>query len=604
MKNNNIFFGTNKIAKTAKIFNSVVENCEIGENAVIENSLIKNSKILQGATVGPFAHIRDNSEIGENVRIGNFVEIKNSTISAGTKIAHMSYVGDAVVGKNTNIGAGVVFCNYDGKQKHKTVIGDNVFVGSNVNLVAPLVVESNAFIASGSTITRPVKQFENVIARARQTTFDFLNPYLNQTATPKYFKTDGVRGVWGEDLNKNLVKNIAKSLCLSGAKTVVVGRDTRPSGIKIVGVLKNVFSHYGVEVIDLKIATTPVVAFATHTIGADYGIVVTASHNPAKYNGIKIFNSSGEKLTKFEELKIEQNFNKKPKKIIKNNKIKIKNNFLIKKYLNFVKFYLPNNLKNKKIVVDCANGATFNFAKSLFNELGANVILLNGVGEINHACGAVYPEVIQSAVLENKADFGFSFDGDGDRVICVTGKGQVLNGDEILLILTRFLLEENLLPKKVVVGTVMTSVGIEKKLKQIGVNLVRTDVGDRNICTKLKQQNLVLGAEQAGHIILNKDFALGDALLIARVLAYILSYRKHLTKNIKHSFVQVNDTVGIEKCGEIGEKVENAKKKYQTCRFVVRKSGTEPVVRIMVEGKNEKVLNKALLEIKSALQGG
>ena len=225
-----VFKGKNKIAKSAKILNSYVENCTICENVEIYNCVIKDSVVKPGAVIGPFTHIRNGAKICENVRLGNFVEVKNSIVGKGTKVSHMSYIGDAEIGEYCNIGAGVIFCNYDGFAKQKIKLGDYVFVGSNSNLVAPLEIKDKVFIAAGTTVTKSVDEARNVIGRVRQVEFDFQNPYLKKIQKSKWFGTDGIRGEWGKDLNVRLVKEVARALCLAGAKTIVLGRDTRPRG--------------------------------------------------------------------------------------------------------------------------------------------------------------------------------------------------------------------------------------------------------------------------------------------------------------------------------------------------------------------------------------
>ena len=333
-----VFRGKNNVSKSAKVVNSYIENCTICENVEIYNSVVKNSIIKSSAVIGPFSHIRDGSLIEENVRVGNFVEIKNSKVGKNTKVAHMTYIGDAEVGENCNIGAGVVFCNYNGFEKQKIRLGDWVFVGSNSNLVAPLEIGDKAFIAAGTTVTRSIEEEKCVIGRVGQKEFEFNNPYLKKLPKPKWFGTDGIRGKWGESLNEGLVEEVARALCLSGAKTIVLGRDTRPSGQVVCQILKGVFKKYGTKVVDLGIVTTPCVAFATRQTNACYGVMVSASHNPAEFNGIKIFDDNGEKLSQKREIQLEKYFfNKKYFKILKNNKNKIKNKyFLINKYKNYI----------------------------------------------------------------------------------------------------------------------------------------------------------------------------------------------------------------------------------------------------------------------------
>lgn len=597
-----VFKGKNKIAVSAKVVNCFVENSIICENVEIYNSVIKDSVIKDGAVVGPFAHIRDGAVIGEGVRIGNFVEVKNSKIGKYTKVAHMSYIGDAEIGENCNIGAGVIFCNYNGFEKQKITLGDWVFVGSNSNLVAPVEIKDKAFIAAGTTITKNVDEEKNVVGRARQEEFLFENPYLKKFPKPKWFGTDGIRGVWGKELNEKLVKEVAKALCHNGAKTVVVGRDTRPSGKTICKILKSVFGVYGVKVIDLGVVSTPCVAFATKEAKASFGVMITASHNPAKFNGIKIFDSTGEKLSGKKEIDLENNFYKKNNlKKIKNNKNKIKNKyFLIKKYKNHIKSYFLNNLNNTKIIIDCANGSASFLAKEVFDGLGASVEVMNIKGEINKNCGALFTEHLQKIVQEKQADLGFAFDGDADRVIAVNSKGDVLDGDDILYILAKYFKLIGKLEKPVVVGTVMTNLGLEKKMLADGISLIRTDVGDKWIAKKLKNQHLFLGAEQVGHVLLNDDFCLGDGLLVARIVAQIFKEKPELFLDLKTcKTCQVKKDISLEGVSVDFDVLSGGVKRFneklgEMERIVARKSGTENKFRVMAESENEEIAKKIL----------
>lgn len=614
MKNmGSVFKGKNKIATSAKVVNSFVENSIICENVEIYNSVIKDSVIKHSAVVGPFAHIRDCALIGEEVRLGNFVEVKNSKIGKNTKVAHMSYIGDAEIGESCNIGAGVIFCNYDGFAKQKIRIGDWVFIGSNSNLIAPLEIKDRAFISAGTTVTKSVKEETNIIGRVRQEEFSFKNPYLKNIRKPQWFGTDGIRGVWGEDLNKTLVKEVAKSLRLCDAKTVVLGRDTRPSGKKILQIFKNVLSQSGLKFVDLGIVSTPCVAFATRLTKADFGVMITASHNPSKFNGIKLFNKDGEKISQQKEVEIEKYFFKNSfVKKIKNNKNKLKNKyFLIKQYKNYIKNYFSNNLNKLKIIIDCANGSANFFAKELFESLGAQVYAINTKGEINKNCGALFPQKLQNLVQKEKADLGFAFDGDADRVIAVNCNGDVLDGDDILFVLAKYFEAYKKLSPPIVVGTIITNLGLEQKLLESKIQLLKVQVGDKWVAEKLKKHNLFLGAEQAGHIVFNNDFCLGDGLLVARVLAEVYQKMPDLFKECLlgktcqfHKSLSLENLVIDEVCTK--EIVDNLNSSFlPSARVVVRKSGTENKLRLLAESKDalqaENLLNLLEEKIKVAL---
>lgn len=609
-KETSVFKGKNKIAKTAKVVNSYIENCTICENVEIYNSVVKDSLIESGAVVGPFAHIRDGAVIGNNTRIGTFVEIKKSRVGDGSKIAHMSYVGDSEIGKNCNIGAGVIFCNYDGVKKQKIVLGDWVFVGSNSNLIAPLEIGDKAFIAAGTTVSRSVMENANIIGRARQEEFVFENPYLKNIKKPKWFGTDGIRGVWGQGLNKNLVKEVAKSLCQIGGKSIVLGRDTRPSGKIISNLFKNVFSELGVNVVDLGIVTTPCVSFCTKSVKADFGVMITVSHNPAKFNGIKIFNGAGEKISEDVEVELENYFFQNISfRKIKNNKNKLKNKyFLIKKYKNYIKNYFSDNLCNLKIIIDCANGCASYFAKDVFKGLGSDVEVINTKGEINKNCGALFPKQLAQVVQEKSADLGFAFDGDADRVVVVNKFGDVLDGDDVLFVLAKYFKTTKSDFEPIVLGTTMTNLGTEQKLLSEGIKLLRSDVGDKWVAHTLKKQKLFLGAEQAGHIVLNHDFCLGDGILVARILAQVYKNMPDLFQDsLSEKSFQCQKNLVLDNVKVNQEDLNRIMKEFNnfllpSARVVVRKSGTENALRVMAESFDEieanELLEKVLAEIK------
>ncbi|MBR2052965.1 MAG: hypothetical protein IJ959_02290 [Clostridia bacterium] len=604
------FLGENKIAKSAKINGSCIENCKIEDDVVIMNSVLREAAVKTGAKIGPFAHLRPKSFIGENVRVGNFVEIKNSVIGDGTKIGHMTYIGDATVGKNCNIGAGVVFCNYDGKTKHQIKIGDNVFIGANCNLIAPLEIGDGAFIAAGTTVAKNVEAGKKIIGRVRQQEFDFKNISAEFQQKPNFFGTDGIRGVWGKDLNSKLCGEIAKALCLQGAKMIALGRDTRTSGAKILRILKKYFLAHGVSIVDLGIVPTPALAFATRKLQADFGVMITASHNPAEFNGIKIFAKDGHKIDEKTELALEKTFFQEDK--LPRGKGKILDiGDAWQQYKNYIKDYCSNNLNGLHVALDCANGAASRVAQEIFHDLGAKVQIVNTNGVINQNCGALFPHEIQKIVQTSDADIGFAFDGDADRVIVVTKNGEILNGDEILWIIASDFYEKGLLKKPEVAGTILTNVGIEQKLLADGICLHRASVGDKNVEKLMAEKGLSLGAEQAGHIIFCKDnFRIGDGILAARVLCAIYMENKKLFANVKQNdWLQVQENIdisGVDKHIFESKKFESLIANFQKSfekygRVVVRKSGTEPKLRLLLEGKDPNICSVALEFLKAQI---
>lgn len=596
-----VFVGKNKIGKDCSLHNSYFENCTLADNVEVINSVLKDSMIESGSKIGPFSHIRGNSKIGPFCRIGNFVEVKNSNIKIGSQIAHLSYIGDADIGNYCNIGCGVIFCNYNGIEKFKTIVGDKVFIGSNSNLIAPLIIEDEVYIASGTTVTKDLKRGETCIGRSKQEVKIFNNPYLeNFKITTKYFGTDGIRGIYNEIITSELVKKVAKSLCVNKKPKIMLGTDTRPSGQILAFSFIEEIIKYGGKIYNLGIVPTACVAFYTKLYNCDYGVVITASHNPKEYNGIKILDSNGIKLSEKQEFNLENLFETSLKikpggKLIELNKKR-------EEYINLIQNFNENTLKGLKIVLDCANGAASEIAPLIFKNLNANVLAVNTQGEINENCGCLHPENVARYVLNNKADLGFAFDGDADRIITVNNEGRVLNGDDILYILTWYFKKNKLLESNKVVGTIITNKGIENKIKDLGVSLVRTQVGDKFIIEKMLQYDYELGGEQSGHIIFNNLILSGDGILTARILAHIYLENKEIFKNVKNNkYIQVERNIKIKNFDHrnlLNNKsfknlVDFYKNKLgENGKLIVRPSGTEPVIRILVETTDK---NSALL---------
>ena len=287
------------IGKNCVIKNSRITNSQIGDNVKITDSNIEDSKIKNNVTIGPYSHLRPNCVIDDNVHIGNFVEIKNSFIGKRTKVPHLSYVGDAIVGEDNNIGCGVIFCNYDGKNKNTIVVGDRVFIGSNSNIVAPAIIEDESFIAAGTTVTSNIGKGDFCIGRVKnEIKGNIFNPYLqNFTPKPQYFGTDGIRGIYGESLTCELATKVGYAITrLTKNPKVIIGKDTRPSGKELLEAFAKGVCQGGGSVYNVGVISTPGVAYLAKFFDFDYGVVITASHNPSEYNGIKIFNKNGYKI--------------------------------------------------------------------------------------------------------------------------------------------------------------------------------------------------------------------------------------------------------------------------------------------------------------------
>lgn len=412
-----------------------------------------------------------------------------------------------------------------------------------------------------------------------------------------YFGTDGLRGVYGETVSPEIAFKVGNSLgrLCENHKKVVIGRDTRRSGSLLTTAFASGIMCQGVDVVDVGVVPTPVVAYLTKAGKFDYGVVISASHNDASYNGIKIFDGDGYKISEQAESIIERKllyssevehehvgrFYHKPEKVRKYKE----------KILSFF-----DNLNSLKIVIDTANGASGAIAKELFTRLGANVIVLNrgrsGL-DINENCGALHPNVISEAVKAYHADMGFSFDGDADRIIACNDKGEILDGDDILYMLSKVYPDEQF-----VVGTSMTNSGLESALKKNNVTLLRADVGDKYVAELMKSKGIKLGGEPSGHII-NTDFSTtGDGVLTAITIAGLVKKTdKPLSKicDLKH-FPQVLINVPVVdkyrtlNSSQLNSEILDVQQEFASDgRILVRASGTENKIRIMCEHKSEKV---------------
>lgn len=590
--------GLVKVGKNSVCINSTLENCTIGENVKVTNSVLKDCTIGDRTTVGPFANLRNNAIIGRDCRIGNFVEIKNSTIKDRTKVSHLAYIGDAEVGEDTNVGCGVIFCNYSGAGKFKTTVGDRVFLGCNCNLVAPVSIADDSFVAAGTTVTKDVKGF--AIGRAKQENkMDFFNPYLeNFKPVKKYFGTDGIRGKTEDFLTPKLARSVGNAVAsLKPGCNIVIGRDTRPSGKKLSSAFITGAKEGGATVYDLGMVPTSCVSYLTKLLGFDFGIVITASHNPPEYNGIKVFASSGIKLGDSEELKVESRLNE-YKKLEGGKSLDLSGE--VEKYKKFLIKDMPS-FKDLTIALDMANGASEKIAPEVFKKLGAKLLLIGDEGEINKDCGCTHIENLVGFMKTNKADLGFAFDGDADRTICVTKDGSILDGDNILYMLARFL------GAKEAVGTVMTNSRIEKELNRFGISLKRTKVGDKYIIDTILKEGQLVGGEQAGHMIITQKHVTGDGILTALYVTKIfLEHRELFDEAVSLKMMpQVQKTILVEgvsanrllKEERVASFLKEIEKTLEGGRIVVRASGTEPKIRIMVETEDPALATQKAEEI-------
>lgn len=421
-----------------------------------------------------------------------------------------------------------------------------------------------------------------------------------------FFGTDGLRGKVNEDLTFDIAYKIGNALSiLKENPTILIGSDTRVSNTYLtLGVASGAMSG-GAKVIDAGIVPTAGVAFLTREIKADYGVVISASHNSGEYNGIKVFNSDGYKLGDKEEERIERCFIHEKTNDFPNIGTFEQDFTLIKRYRNFLINSSENSLEGKTIVLDCAFGAAHRIAPEVFRKLGANVIAANAVYDglnINNGCGALYPENLVRRVYRYKADMGFAFDGDADRLIAVDENGRIIDGDMIIYGIAKYLKSKNMLKNDTVVGTSHTNMAIEDNLKNNGISMIRTDIGDKYVLAKLLEKNLSLGGEQSGHIILKDIATTGDGILSAIMVAnMVINENRPLSSIIDvvpypqtNKNVIVGDKFRIMNSEELSKEIVKYNGELEgKGRLMIRASGTEPKIRIMVESK-DKTLNDSI----------
>ena len=440
----------------------------------------------------------------------------------------------------------------------------------------------------------------------------------------KYFGTDGIRGtvnkgnINGEKFFKfglaagTYFKNLKKN-----KQTAIIAKDTRLSGYTLEPALVSGLASAGMHIYTLGPLPTNGLAMLTKTMKANMGIMITASHNPYYDNGLKLFGPDGLKLSDKIEKKIEKLIDSKTLEHLSNPKVLGRVKRLEdgnEKYIKILKKNFPSkfNLRGIKIVLDCANGAGYKSAPKLLKQLGAKVISLginpNGLN-INDTCGSTYPSKIQAAVKRHKAKLGISLDGDADRIIMCDENSKIIDGDQILAMLALRWKRKKIL-KGGVVGTLMSNYGLEKFLKKENINFIRANVGDRYVKTEMKKNNFNLGGEQSGHIILGKFTTTGDGLLVALEVLFSLRKGNKASKlfNVYNSVPQklVNITVkdkSIINSKKCKQAIKKAKKMIEKKgRLLIRKSGTEPKIRIMVESENKVLLKKCIKIIKKSIK--
>lgn len=438
------------------------------------------------------------------------------------------------------------------------------------------------------------------------------------------FGTDGVRGVANTELTAELAYKLGRAGAYILTKNahkprIVVGMDTRISGDMLESAIVAGICSAGAEAICVGIIPTPGVAYLTRKYNADAGIVISASHNPVEYNGIKFFNESGYKLPDDVEDRIEE--------VVKNNCKdvpspiggKLGRKTVVdtagRDYIDFLKSTTNVNLEGLKIAVDCAQGASYAIAPKLLNELGADVLAVYNDPDgknINKNCGSTHPEHLQKFVVENGCDIGLAFDGDADRLIAVDEEGKVVNGDFVMAICASYLKETGRLKKNSLVVTVMSNLGLSIAMQQRGIDTIKTKVGDRYVLEEMLKNGYSIGGEQSGHVIFLDHNTTGDGLITAlQLLTIMVKKKEKLSKlaSIMEELPQVLYNAHVDNskknCYSTDDVIVSEIKKIEehlngVGRVLIRPSGTEPLVRVMLEGKNKDeidVMAKNLAEL-------
>jgi phosphoglucosamine mutase len=443
----------------------------------------------------------------------------------------------------------------------------------------------------------------------------------------KLFGTDGIRGVANVyPMTVEVALQLGKGCAYifkdkNRRHKIVVGKDTRLSGYMIETAITAGICSMGGDVFLVGPLPTPGIAFLTVNMRADAGIVISASHNPYQDNGIKVFSSNGFKLPDPVEEKIESlMFTEElsPSSVTANKVGKaFRIDDAIGRYIVFLKNTFPQELTldGLHIVLDCAHGATYKVAPTVFEELGAQVTLLGAKpnGEnINKNCGALYPRLISAMVRKKKADIGISFDGDGDRVVFVDENGEIIDGDQIMAICAARLSEERLLKKNTLVSTVMSNMGLEVAMREKGIRMIRTQVGDRYVVEEMVKRGCNFGGEQSGHLIFLDHNSTGDGILSAlQLLAIMQKEGKSLSdlSDIMERYpqklvnVRIKERKRLEDFPLVTQQIRKVEKKLgQKGRLLVRFSGTEPLVRVMAEGEDEKEIQMLVEETARVIE--
>lgn len=445
------------------------------------------------------------------------------------------------------------------------------------------------------------------------------------SVSERLFGTDGIRGRAGQfPLDAQTVYRLGRALAREGRRKVVIGRDTRSSGVWLEQALAKGVEAGNGEVQQAGLITTPGIAYLARSLHFDAGVVISASHNPAPDNGIKIFSGHGMKLRDEEEDEIQSLFMQDDSRFEESRladstgieQLSVFDEELVEQYVGFLQS-VPRSgtLDGLNIVLDCANGASSYIAPELFTRLGAHVSRINCEPDgqnINLNCGALHPESMAQKVAQEEADFGVAFDGDSDRAIFSDPHGRILDGDYVLYILGKELRDEDRLPSATVVGTVMANYGLEQALRKEGLNFIRTAVGDRYVLEEMLRGSHNLGGEQSGHIIVREYSPAGDGIQTALLLAQILLNRDATLDELAGGLeklpqvlinIRVREKREFSSLPSVSEAIRSVEKRLEgRGRVLVRYSGTEPLARVMVEGEDSVEIETCAREILDRIQ--
>lgn len=440
----------------------------------------------------------------------------------------------------------------------------------------------------------------------------------------KYFGTDGVRGVANKELTPELAFKLGRygGYVLTKDKErpkVLIGRDTRISGHMLEGALVAGLLSIGAEVMRLGVISTPGVAYLTKAMGAQSGVMISASHNPVEDNGIKFFGPDGFKLSDEQEEEIEKYLELEedtlPRPVGKD--LGTVNDYFEggQKYIQFLKTTVDDDFEGLHIALDCANGATYSLANYLFADLEADISTMGASPDglnINEGVGSTHPEALAKFVLEKGADIGLAFDGDGDRLIAVDEKGEIVDGDQIMYICGKYMHQEGRLKNGTIVSTVMSNLGFYKALEAQGIKSIPTAVGDRYVVEEMRKNGYNLGGEQSGHIVFLDYNTTGDGMLTALQLINVMKQAKkplsELASEIKKYpqklvNVRVKDKYHVTENEKVSEVIAEVEKEMAgNGRILVRPSGTEPLVRVMVEAPTMDECNEYVERIAKVVE--